>query len=93
MKNTSIQLLLSIVAKWDMEMKQMDVKTMFLHRDLEEDIYISQPHGFIETSKGNLVCRLKKSLWGRLVRRTVMDWTKSWFCLGLARIGLSWIKY
>ncbi|CAL9022253.1 unnamed protein product [Prunus brigantina] len=31
-------------------------------------------------------------MWGRLVRRTVMDWTKSWDCIGLARIGLSWIK-
>ncbi|KAI5349461.1 hypothetical protein L3X38_002348 [Prunus dulcis] len=30
---------------------------------------------------------------GSLIRRTVIDWTKSWDCLGLVRIGLSWIKY
>ncbi|KAI5311167.1 hypothetical protein L3X38_045491 [Prunus dulcis] len=30
---------------------------------------------------------------GRLIRQTIMDWTKSWDSLGLARIGLSWIKY
>ncbi|KAI5350961.1 hypothetical protein L3X38_003852 [Prunus dulcis] len=42
----------------------MDVKMTFLHGDLDEDIYMSQPQGFIETTKGNMVCRLKKSLYG-----------------------------
>ncbi|VVA16133.1 Hypothetical predicted protein [Prunus dulcis] len=36
----------------------MDVKMAFLRGYLEEDIYMSQSQGFIEASKGNLVCRL-----------------------------------
>jgi hypothetical protein len=40
----------------------MDVKNVFLHGDLSEEIYIEQPQGFMQDS--SLVCRLKKSLYG-----------------------------
>ena len=42
-KVTSIILLLSVVVAFDFEIEQMDVKTTFLHRDLEEEIYMKQP--------------------------------------------------
>ena len=42
----------------------MDVKTTFLHGDLEEEIYMKQPEGFIVKGKNELVCKLKKSLYG-----------------------------
>ena len=41
----------------NLEVEQMDVKTTFLHSDLEEEIYM-------EKGKEHLVCRLKKSLYG-----------------------------
>ena len=40
----------------------MDVKTTFLHVDLEEKIYMKQLEGFAMKGKKELVCRLKKSL-------------------------------
>ena len=40
-KMTSIRFLLSIAAAYDLEIEQMDVKTSFLHGDLEEEIYMS----------------------------------------------------
>jgi hypothetical protein len=42
-KLTSIRFLLSVVVAFDFEVEQMDVKTTFLHGDLEEEIYMKQP--------------------------------------------------
>ena len=42
-KLTSIRLFLSVAAAFDFEIEQMDVKTTFLHGDLEEEIYMKQP--------------------------------------------------
>ena len=61
-KKDSIRLALSIAAARGWEVHHMDVKNAFLHGDLSEEIYMEQPHGFIQDS--SLVCRLKKSLYG-----------------------------
>ncbi|GJV28930.1 retrovirus-related pol polyprotein from transposon TNT 1-94, partial [Tanacetum coccineum] len=45
-----------------LEIHQMDVKTAFLNRDLEEEIYMNQPEGFIAPGQEGKVCRLVKSL-------------------------------
>ena len=42
----------------------MDVKTAFLNGELEEEIYIEQPEGFIVPGKEKKVCKLIKSLYG-----------------------------
>ncbi|KAG8488618.1 hypothetical protein CXB51_016586 [Gossypium anomalum] len=61
-KHSSIRALLGIVAMHDFELEQLDVKTAFLHGELEEDIYMQQPEGFIVSEKEDYVCFLKKSL-------------------------------
>ncbi|KAJ4705025.1 Retrovirus-related Pol polyprotein from transposon TNT 1-94 [Melia azedarach] len=45
-KHTSIRVLLAIVAHQNLELEQLDVKTAFLHGELEEEIYMTQPDGF-----------------------------------------------
>ena len=62
-KVTSIRLLLSVAAAFDFELEQMDVKTTFIHGDLEEEIYMKQLEGFAVKGKKELVCKLKKSLY------------------------------
>eukprot|EP00253_Pinus_taeda_P003902 PITA_03902 len=42
----------------------MEVKSTFLNRDLEEEVYIEQPDGFILGNAAKLVCRLRKALYG-----------------------------
>ena len=42
-KMTSIRTILSLVAAEDLHIEQLDVKTTFLHGDLEEEIYMEQP--------------------------------------------------
>jgi hypothetical protein len=53
--------MLAIGAVMDLEIHQMDVKTAFLNGELEEDIYMDQPQGFVQDGKEHLVCKLKKS--------------------------------
>eukprot|EP00253_Pinus_taeda_P008601 PITA_08601 len=61
---TSIRTILSLVAVEDLHLEQLDVKTTFLHGDLEEEIYMQQPQGYEAKGKEKLVCGLKKSLYG-----------------------------
>ena len=60
----SIRILLSIAAYLDFEIWKMDVKIAFLNSNLKEDIYIQQSEGFVVGRKGNLVCKLQKSIYG-----------------------------
>ena len=46
-KHSSIRTFFSIIAMHDLELEQLDVKTAFLHGELEEKIYMDQPEGFI----------------------------------------------
>ena len=47
--------MLALVAHFNWKLKQLDVKTAFLHGDLEENIYMSQPRGFEDKDKPNHV--------------------------------------
>ena len=60
----SIRIMLAIAAYHDYEIWQMDVKTAFLNGFLEEEVYMSQPEGFISKNKPNQVCKLKRSIYG-----------------------------
>ena len=60
----SIWILLAIAAKLDYEIWQMDVKTTFLNGNLEEDIYMRQPEGFIAKGQEHMVCKLQRSIYG-----------------------------
>ncbi|GJW57829.1 retrovirus-related pol polyprotein from transposon TNT 1-94 [Tanacetum coccineum] len=43
---------------------QMDVKTTFLNGELKEEVYVSQPEGFVDQDKPSHVYKLKKALYG-----------------------------
>lgn len=61
---TSIRMLVAIASLYNLIIHQMDVKTAFLYGDLEEEIYMDQPEGFVVEGLDDKVCRLKKSLYG-----------------------------
>ena len=65
-------MLLVIVVQFDLELEQMNVKTTFLHGELEEKIYMKQPEGSIQEDKENKVCLLKKSLYG--FKQSLRQW-------------------
>ena len=61
---TSIRMLIALAAVYGLEIHQVDVKTTFLNGELEEEIYIEHPKGFVVPGKEMKVCKLIKSLYG-----------------------------
>ena len=60
----SIRIILAIAAYFDYEIWQMDVKTVFLNGNLSENVYMTQPKGFVDPKEARKVCKLKKSIYG-----------------------------
>ncbi|GKD59878.1 zinc finger, CCHC-type containing protein, partial [Tanacetum coccineum] len=62
---STIRLLIAMALIHGLIIHQMDVKTTFLNGELEEDVYMNQPQGFIMPGNENKVCKLIKSLYGQ----------------------------
>jgi hypothetical protein len=60
----SIRIILAILAYFDYEIWQMDVKTAFLNINLSEDVYMTQPEGFVDVKNAGKICKLCKSIYG-----------------------------
>ncbi|KAK8685701.1 hypothetical protein V6N13_041698 [Hibiscus sabdariffa] len=60
----SIRILLAIAAFHDYEIWKMDAKTAFLNGKLEEDVYMTQPEGFVTPENAGKVCKLQRSIYG-----------------------------
>lgn len=60
----SFRIIIALVAHFDLELHQMDVNTAFLNGDLNEKVYMQQPEGFVSSGNENLVCKLRKSIYG-----------------------------
>ena len=89
-KHTSIRLMLAIVAQFDLELEQMDVRTTFLHGELEEQIYMRQPEGYIQKGQEGMVCLLRKSLYG--LKQSPRQWYKK-FNSVMIKAGYSRCEY
>ncbi|GJV26085.1 retrovirus-related pol polyprotein from transposon TNT 1-94 [Tanacetum coccineum] len=78
----AIRIFLAFAAHMNMVVYQMDVKTAFLNGNLREEVYVSQPDGFVDPDKPNYVYKLKKALYGegklaklRLSKSSSCIWT------------------
>ena len=65
-------MLIVIAAIHNLEIHQMDVKTAFLNGDLDEEIYMEQPEGFVVPGQEKKFCQLVKSLYG--LKQAPMQW-------------------
>lgn len=63
-KMTIIMILLTIVVSFQWKTRQLTVNNTFLNSDLEEDVYMRQPLGFIDPQHHKKVCKFKKALYG-----------------------------
>ena len=61
---SSIRILLAFAAENKLQIHQMDVVSAFLNGELKEEIYMRQPPGYELKGKEELVCKLRKSIYG-----------------------------
>ena len=60
----SIRILLAIASHMNFKLYQMDVKSAFLNRMLQEEVYVEQSKGFVDPHRPDDVYRLKRALYG-----------------------------
>jgi hypothetical protein len=63
-KYTSICKIIDFAVSMGWRLHRMDVKTAFLNGEIEEEVYIEQPDGFVTHEKESHVYKLKKALYG-----------------------------
>ncbi|MCO5566892.1 hypothetical protein L7F22_020575 [Adiantum nelumboides] len=61
---STVRSLVAIAAHHNWKVHQLDIKTTFLNGDLQEEVYVSQPSGFVVKGQEQKVCRLRKALYG-----------------------------
>ncbi|KAL4032328.1 hypothetical protein IC575_005399 [Cucumis melo] len=63
-KKDSLRIIMALVAHYDLEFHQMNVKTVFLNENLDEKVFMDQLEGFMVKGKERMVCKLKRSIYG-----------------------------
>ena len=63
-RSESVHSVIALASMNGLRLLQMDIATAFLHGDLEEEVYMKQPEGFLVQGQEHLVCRLKRSIYG-----------------------------
>ena len=70
----TVCILLALAALEDWDIESLDVKTAYLYGELDEEIYMEQPEGYVKKGQGEKVCRLLKSLYG--LKQSALQWNK-----------------
>ena len=60
----SIRAIMGLSVQNEMHIHQMDVSTAFLNGELNEEVYMTQPEGFVRKGEEQLVCKLNRSIYG-----------------------------
>ncbi|GKB38819.1 retrovirus-related pol polyprotein from transposon TNT 1-94 [Tanacetum coccineum] len=79
-----IRIFITFAAHMNMVVHQMDVKTTFFNGILREEVYVSQPDGFLDLENPNHVYKLKKALYGTI---NMGLWYTKDSCIALTTFG------
>ncbi|KAI5336302.1 hypothetical protein L3X38_015569 [Prunus dulcis] len=63
-KPATVRTVLSLAVSRGWSLRQLDVKNAFLHGFLDDDVYMTQPPGFVDPTRPHYVCKLHKALYG-----------------------------
>lgn len=84
MKPHTIKIVLTITITFSQDTRHINVNNTFLNGKLKEAVYMDKPHGFKDTSRPNLICKLIKILYG--LKQEPSVWLQKLF-LGLVELG------
>lgn len=73
-KVASVRAIFALAALYDHDIVQLDFVTAYLNSQIEEEIYMKQPTGYVQTGKEHLVCKVKKGLYG--LKQSARAWAK-----------------
>lgn len=73
-RHETIRVLLVIAAQRRLHVRHLDVKSAYLNGELNEEIFMEQPEGFVKPDSENKVLKLKKSLYG--LKQSARVWNK-----------------
>uniref|UniRef100_A0A2N9GV31 Reverse transcriptase Ty1/copia-type domain-containing protein n=1 Tax=Fagus sylvatica TaxID=28930 RepID=A0A2N9GV31_FAGSY len=85
-KPPTVRLILSLAVSLKWPLRQLDVKNAFLHGILKEEVYMTQPQGYIDHTHPNFVCKLQKSIYG--LKQAPRAWFDS-FSTQLLHLGFT----
>jgi hypothetical protein len=85
-KPPTVRLILSLAVSLKWPLRQLDVKNAFLHGTLKEEVYMTQPQGYVDSTHPNYVCRLHKSIYG--LKQAPRAWFES-FTSQLLHLGFT----
>ncbi len=85
-KPPNVRLILSLAVSQNWPLRQLDVKNAFLHGTLKEEVYMAQPHGYIDSTNSHYVCKLHKSIYG--LKQAPSAWFES-FTTQLLHLGFT----
>jgi transposase InsO family protein len=83
-KPPTVRLVLSLAVSLNWPLRQLDVKNAFLHGTLNEEVYMTQPQGYIDPIHPHYVCKLQKSIYG--LKQAPRAWFES-FTTQLFHLG------
>ena len=63
-RQESLRALTALSVQYGLKLHQVDMTIVFLNGNLEEEVYMTQPKGFVTKGEEHLVCKLKKSIYG-----------------------------
>lgn len=83
----TIRILLNLALSYNWCIRQLDISNAFLHGTLEEEVYMIQPPGFVDSNHPNLIFKLKKALYS--LKQAPRAWYSIYF---LFFPSLSWLS-
>lgn len=71
-RNSSLRTLIALAFELNLKKHHLDIDTAFLHRNLEEEVFMTQPEGFVTKGEESKVCLLNRA-WNKRLHQVLIN--------------------